>query len=140
VGALSLGGVARERLGLGQVGAGLGEQRGSVSVSRKPARMTRGSIQAGSAATAASRSASGASKNEPCATAPSRLRERRAEAVPTGLPRGVVMPIARRIRRWRRPRPWGRPQALPGARHLQHAQVVEALADDLQADRQPARC
>ena len=47
-------------------------------------------------------------------------------------------PVARRRPRApaHRPRPLRRPQLLPRARQPQHAQVVVAAADDLQADRQ----
>jgi hypothetical protein len=38
-----------------------------------------------------------------------------------------------------RPRPQRRPQHLIRARHAQHAEIIEAVSDDLQTDRQSLR-
>ena len=98
------------------------------------ARITCGSSQCGSSASAASRSAIGASKNEHMRqSACSRVVERGRDAVPTGLPRASSMasgyaaapataaaPAASAPRR-------ARPAARRGRR---------SAADDLQADRQ----
>ena len=56
----------------------------------------------------------------------------------TGLPSASV-DMVEGFRRRLRPRPLRLADDLEGARHLQHAQVVEALAGDLQADRQAVR-